>query len=301
MSNTVSAFRSLVAVITAADSGDVSTTQNRIQEARSSVQKLDAKRSAEYEALLAKLERAVVENAAKAAQSRLDTLRARLAAIKEPVALEAVAREVAGWTREVRARSGSEQENWGQLAAQLSMLAAAWSAASPVLLQQDRQMDWEAARASYAGEVRSLRKRIERDVLGRTLRLPELNNAPLNEKPTEEALDALSNDLAGRSEWRRLYQLLEARAGLQGLAGRIGQDDALPALRSFFAAQNLELAEQWTDAVQAYKAVLQAVSERAPIKAAAERLKALTKEHPEAFTPATPNAVRRSSAPELER
>ncbi|MES2573040.1 MAG: hypothetical protein V4710_23660, partial [Verrucomicrobiota bacterium] len=60
-----------------------------------------------------------------------------------------------------------------------------------------------------------------------------------------------------------------------------GSADLLQALRAFFTAQNLELAEQWTDAVRSYKAVLRSSSERAPIKAAAERLKVLAKEHPD--------------------
>ena len=43
------------------------------------------------------------------------------------------------------------------------------------------------------------------------------------------------------------------------------------------------------DAIQAYKAVLRSTGERVPTKPAAERLKALVKEHPEAAAPAPAN------------
>jgi hypothetical protein len=49
----------------------------------------------------------------------------------------------------------------------------------------------------------------------------------------------------------------------------------MEALRSYLAGQNLELAEQWSDAAAAYKRVLLCTSDLAPVADAAERLKAL--------------------------
>ena len=69
---------------------------------------------------------------------------------------------------------------------------------------------------------------------------------------------------------------------LQASRGRLAPDDSIAALRSFFAGQNLELAEQWLEAAQAYKEVLRSANSRAPTTAAAEKLKALLKAHPEA-------------------
>ena len=125
-------------------------------------------------------------------------------------------------------------------------------------------------------------------MLSRALGVPELNAPPLSEKPADAALDAVTDGLAEKGEWRRLYEMLKARAALQTNGGRRSEDDALMALRSFFTAQNLELAEQWPEAVQSYKAVLQCASPRAPIKPAAERIKVLVKEHPEVSKVAAP-------------
>src|SRR5205085_7161899 len=103
--------------------------------------------------------------------------------------------------------------------------------------------------------------------------------------PLDVAIDALCEQLAKAADWRRLYRVLETRGSMQVTSGGRSGDDTLNALRAFFTAQNLELAEQWTEAVQAYKSVLQSASERAPVQAAAERLKALAKEHPDAMNP----------------
>jgi hypothetical protein len=130
-----------------------------------------------------------------------------------------------------------------------------------------------------------LRKRITRDVTSRTLRAPELNTPPLAEMPLDLAVESLCDQLAKAADWRRLYRVLEGRANSQGQPGGRTNDDGFTALRSFFTAQNLELAEQWPEAVQAYKSVLQSASERAPVQAAADRLKVLAKEHPDAMNP----------------
>ena len=104
----------------------------------------------------------------------------------------------------------------------------------------------------------------------------------------EAAFDTFCDDLVKKGEWRRLYDVLNARSAIQANTGRRLDDDTLTALRSFFAAQNLELAEQWADAAQTYKLVLRSASRRAPIVPAADRLKALTKAHPEISAAARP-------------
>ena len=117
----------------------------------------------------------------------------------------------------------------------------------------------------------------------------ELTAADALAQPPEVAIERVCDALAKSGDWRRLYDLLNARARLHG--GRGGPDEAVGALRAFFEGQNFELAELWPDAAQAYKTVLRSTSPRAPIQAAADRLKAITAAHPDAAAiPSAPPA-----------
>ena len=93
-----------------------------------------------------------------------------------------------------------------------------------------------------------------------------------------------------------MFQPLGPGFGLEAREIDIAQPMPEPAFaeleRAFFAGQNFELAEQWSDAMQSYKTVLRSANEHVPIKAAAERLKVLTKEHPEAVAAAGPASQR---------
>lgn len=291
-----STYRNLARAIKGlGDSGD-ENVQSRLNEARNAARQLGAKRAVEMESMISKLEKQFAEAAAKMASERGEKLPLRIAAVKQPDDLDAIVADLRRWSLSASRSDRGDRDNWNTLASQLSSLSASWATASPALLQQNRFGENEGARAGYAGELAELRKRIERDVLSRVLEAPELNAAPLAGKPVEVALDAFCDDLAKAGEWRRLFDLLSARNAIQANTGRRIEDDTLTALRSFFTAQNLELAEQWADAAQAYKAVLRSASRRAPIKPAADRLKALVKEHPEAA--AAPMPAARSFAPE---
>jgi hypothetical protein len=130
--------------------------------------------------------------------------------------------------------------------------------------------------------------RAEREIIAHTLKAFELTKPPLSEQPANEAIEALCDQLAQKQEWRRLLQLLETRASLSPGEGRYGRvappDETTTAIRAYLVAQNFELAEMWKDAAESYRAVLRSTSQRAPVSEAAERLKRLVKEHPEANT-----------------
>ena len=290
----ITAYRNIVNVCKAVETGNASEGQNQIREARNAVQQLGAARAAKYEQMLDKMDADLIARAAKFREQRLAELRTRLAAVKQPAELDGIAADVQAWS--AQSRGGDRQEDFGQLPSRLNALAAAWASASPVLLmQQERYGGGEIASAAYAKELADLRRRIERDVLAQVLKAPELNTPPLSEKPPEAAIAIFCAELAQRGDWRRLLQVLQAQPPnpMQQL-GRV-ENETVSALRSFFAAQNFELAEQWPDAVQAYKAVLRSTGENIPVKPAAERLKALAKEHPEAAAaaPATSPETRR--------
>ncbi len=279
-------YRLIARAVAALADGDGDNTGNQMNEARNAVRQLGGKRAAALDPLLAKLEAQTAERAAKMAAERGEKLRARLAAVKQPAELNEIAADLRRW-ESAPARSG-RSENWSELAGQLGILSAAWATQNPALLQQNRFNGGERLSGPFAGELAALQKRVEREVLSRALAAPELTAPPLAEKPADTALDALCDQLAAGGEWRRLYDLLNARASIEANTRQRSPDEAIVALRAFFTGQNLELAEQWGDAMQSYKAVLRSASPRAPTKPAAERIKMLAKEHPEAAKSSAP-------------
>lgn len=278
----VEAYRLLVNIIVSLETGDGTGVQQRFSEARQAARKLGAKNGARFEAMLVKWEGDWAERRVRQVQERQTALRQQLAAAKTPAAVEELAATVAGWAREGSRRNEPEGENYAQLGRTLSTLAAVWSSASIHLLPRAGQ-GAEEMRPAYAKELRALQTRIERDVMSKVLEAPELRQPPLAEMEPEAAIHQLAAGFTRRGEWRRLLRYAELRnTGREGQPFQ-QQNDLLMALRSFFAGQNFELAELWAEAAQAYKSVLTSSSEMAPITAAAERLKVLTKEHPEAL------------------
>ena len=150
---------------------------------------------------------------------------------------------------------------------------------------QNRGGESAIEKSTIAKEYGELRQRIEREVMSRALAAPELNEGEALALPLETAVDKFCDTLFTKGDWRRLYRVLEVRSrGPVAGENQRQPDETLTALRAFFAGQNLELAEQWAEAAESYRAVLRCVSERVPIKPAAERLKVLAKEHPEVAT-----------------
>jgi hypothetical protein len=279
-------YRSFAQIVAALDAGQFAQAKNLLSNVRNSnLQALGAAKAASYTQQMSAWEKRIDEETRKSADKRREEFRARLAALKTPADLEALAAELS--KSESESRDGREPEMPRGLASQLNALAAAWASASPNLLI--RQNYGDSGDLRFATEIGGLRQRIERDVLARILRAPELNQPPLAELAPEAAIEKLGDQFAEKGEWRRLLQLIETRAGQGRYDGSPPRDgDLASAVRAFLAAQNFELAEQWADAVLSYKTVLRTPSERAPVKQAAERLKELNKQHPEAFTAPKP-------------
>lgn len=143
----------------------------------------------------------------------------------------------------------------------------------------------------WAKEVTALRGKAIRDGLARVTKAPELLQPPLADLAPDAAIRQLAGDIFRRQEWARLHELLLVSGAWQrdGLQPRNG--DELRAVRSLLTGQNFERAEQFADAVQAYRAVLTSIGELVPIDAAAARLKVLKQEHPDAFTKVPPGAA----------
>ena len=282
-------YRAVVNAFRSMESGDTAQGQEHLRQAASTAQQMSGGRGVKLEQMVTKLEKELAEKAAKIRQKRAGEIAARLVAVKEPGDLKLIAGEMQSWNSAARYRSGSETEDYSNFIQQLNNLAVAWSASNPTMLAQQEHMNGRAiAPLAFAKEYTALRDRIQRDMLARTLKAPELTKPPLAEQPMEAALETLCNGLAEKGEWRRLLQILELRPPLPA-EGFIPQGtDTASTLRAFLTGQNFELGEQWADAVRSYKTVLRSTAERVPTKAAAERLKAIAKEHPEAFPKEAP-------------
>lgn len=273
-------YRKVMEALDSDANDSLNVVQSRMQTARESIRQLDGKIADKLEATLKKKEQELVEEASRTTVEAVQKLRTRLADVKDATELETIASEITAASVAARARQDGSQENLSQIASTLTSLTNAWRTASPALLQQERHGEIRLAGGSLQAELQIIRERIERDTLSRSLRIPELLKPPLSEQKPDIALESFADQLAAQSDWRRLYRILEARAALRGYNGGSSPDDTLPSIRAFISGQNLELAEQWMDARMAYKEVLRATSERAPVKAAAERLKVLDREHP---------------------
>ena len=285
ISDVTNTYRNLVALAGARESGDFNRVRSLTMNLKeSNLQHLGATRAAAYTAQIAAWEKELEAQRKQADEKRRETLSKRVSAVQNPAELDVLAAELARAEAETRNDRNSDLPRG--IAQQLRALAAAWTGANPQFLQQNYIDDSDTR---FSTELTGLRQRIERDVLAKSLRAPELNQPPLASLAPDAALDKLSAQFAAGGEWRRLLQLTEARGLQNRFTGLLPRDsDLTTALHSYLAAQNFELAEQWSDAVQSYKLVLRSTSELAPIKESADRLKALAKGHSEAFSaPAT--------------
>ena len=289
---TIAFYRKLLEIIGSVDAGETPRgNQERLREIRQALDQLGPARSARFNELLQNWEKTLEQRTAAAWAKRVDSIRDRLAGVKTLANLEAIVADLASSSRESTLRGEAHAGNFPGLAETLNALSAAWLSLNPAFLQADRlgqvsagRFDSAALPHPFAKEISALRKLVERDILIKGLNVPELATPPLSDLPTDAALDAFCDTLAKQGDWKRLMTFLQARSAVSPLAVQ-RHDETLEAIRSYLIGRNFETAEQWGEAIQSYKAVLRSTSGRAPIKEAADRLKAIAKEHPEAASP----------------
>jgi hypothetical protein len=297
LSSAVEVYRNLAAARASIEEGKYAQAKSQLSNLRSySLKPLGAAKAPAFTQLVGDWTNSIDELAATAAAKRVDTLRARLAAVRSAADLEKLSLELAKVENENRDRELDFQRG---LAGQLSALAAAWAVSSPNLLRANPYENTTVTGdVRLAKELAELRRRAERHILAETLRLPELLQPPLAEKSLDEAIEVIITQMAGKEEWRRMLQVVEARSGQNRNNYFPGGDvDLAGALRAYIAGQNMELADQWVEAMQSYKTVLRSTSERAPTKQAAERVKVLASEHADLFKPAPPATPPATGAP----
>jgi len=296
-SSSLNTYRSLVALARAVENHDASYMQGNLQTLRHNLTALGAERVNKFEQLFVQWQKETDEAAGHITQEQRSAWGGKLAAVKDADQLQALAFEMQKAERNLQ--NVRDPDFPRGLGSQLLALATAWSNGSNSLAAASGFGYDSNASVWYAREINDLRQRIQRDTISHALRAPELLKSPLAEQPLDTALDTLSRNLSEAHEWRRLLVLLELHANsnrYNNPGGSSSAVDTMNAIRQYFAGQNYELAEQWSDALVSYKSVLATAAELGPIKEAAERIKVISKEHPKSFVaPATPAPTGKSS------
>ncbi len=235
-------------------------------------------------------DRVAKELAETAEQTRQITaaLREKILALPTPAAAMELAEELPRMYGGLRSqRNGEEPMDWRSLQRELRSLAAWWADPSGQRGESQAAEFNGAGASSVVMELRKLRERVTRETVAERLGAPELRQPPLAELPVNAAVGKLADAAAGRSDWKRAYELVQATDSAVGTRGVMAVPNArLQAIHAYLSGQNLEKAEQFREAIAAYQLVLQNVTDRVPTQEATDRLKALKKAHPESFSAA---------------
>lgn len=131
--------------------------------------------------------------------------------------------------------------------------------------------------------------RATREILAKHVDAPELLQPPLAELPLSEAVQRIAEAAGQKGDWIRVQRLW---GGLAPLILRAEDQrvirDRRDAVTNFLAAQHMEAAGCYREAVQAYRQTFARTERPLPSKEAGERLEALRKTHPEAFESSAP-------------
>ena len=235
-----------------------------------------------------------VRNASEKAEDDLrEKLYAKIRRIRDSADLDALIHELEVMQPDAEPhdennRDKSPSRGTKEWLAELEKVRSAGRTGNFGAIDASQESDLQHASAVEMKVIRGLRIRIERVALGQTLGAPELAQPPLSDMPLAAALETLYDGLERTGVWKRCLRMLELRASpaFPGITSQRSKDAAV-SIRAFLGGQNFEAAEQWADAASAYKTVLRRAVERTPITEAAERIKTLKKEHPEAIAAAT--------------
>ena len=240
--------------------------------------------------IVGRLQKELAEKFTKLREQTKADINTRISTLKDSAEITALILEIEKRARPLRMNSdGSTNDELGQLNVALRELQRAWAANSAqtiARLDQQIVMIQQEPLVAFRKEFTALQNRIRRTLFVDIYKAPELNAAPYLDKDPDAAVEAFCDDLVLRGDWRRLLGILQSRNPV--VVQRTGpkEDETILAIRSYLSGKNSELAEQWVDAVLAYKVVLRSTALRAPIQPAAESIKAIAKAHPEAIAEA---------------
>ena len=255
--------------------------------------------------IVGKLQKELAEKFTKLREQTKADINTRISTLKDSAEITALILEIEKRARPLRMNSdGSTNDELGQLNVALRELQRAWAANSAqtiARLDQQIVMIQQEPLVAFRKEFTALQNRIRRTLFVDIYKAPELNAPPYLDKDPDAAVEAFCDDLVLRGDWRRLLGILQSRTPV--VVQRTGpkEDETILALRSYLSGKNSELAEQWVDAVLAYKVVLRSTATRAPIQPAAESIKAIAKAHPEAIAEAATREKTDVNAPPTEK
>ena len=188
--------------------------------------------------------------------------------------------------------SGSVSEELGAILNDLKMIEKGHTAFKSGAYSQSLQVvshrtGWGRVSSLEANRLKSL---LLAEVFPRYLEIPDHKEMKSGENPSQFLL-RLADEATAKGDWNMVQRILDtyrlfafdvkAPAWLQG---------EITACAAFLVGQNLEKAEQFSAAVRSYQSVLKQAGKRVPTKEAGERLAAIQKDHPEAFTAAMKEA-----------
>lgn len=286
-------------VMKALENGEYEQAKQSLKGA--AIRRPDASGSNNRERLVDGIQKELTGKISKLSEQFTAEIHTRITAVKGPADLDALIREVEKMSRQLGQSDIGDgiKRDISSLAWFLGVLKNSWSVNSVRRSAQQEQtlaaiqQEPPAAFAKDLAVLRAVRDRAMHTVYADALKAPELTTEIYADKDPEAAYEAFCDDLARRGEWKRLFDILQLRspAAEQRLGHKDKEDETLAAIRSYLAGKNSELAEQWTDAVLAYKVVLRSTARRAPVQAAAECIKAIAKAHPEAIKEANSKEI----------
>ena len=209
-----------------------------------------------------------------------EALSKRILEIQTPAQLGQLTKEL---TPLSATRNDSANYALQALVSQLENLRNLWVSGHAVSLTRSGMEFGRSGQGWCRDAVDTLQKRIVVQTAATTLKLPQLTEASLADQTLPEALNKLAAEFAEKAEWRKTYDILQFLDSNNPMGWPPGGGHRHRGIASYLAGLNFEMAEQWPQAVQSYHDVLRSVAGLNPTKEAAERLKALRREHPEAF------------------
>ncbi len=279
--NAIGYYTALAGALKSLGNGDYQEADQNLKSANNQRQQYGSAVRGVRDQFVTKVQKMLQEKMTATREQSVAEIVSRMTAVKEAADITALIPEIEKRSRQLRTNdSGGNNDELARLMEPLRELQRAWAMNNvQALLQQEQMLSFTQRDipAVFGKEFSALRKRISRIVYSGALKTPEINAAPYAEKETEAAIQSFCDDLAQRGEWRRLFDTFQLRQAVDQK-----YNDDMSAISSFLTGKNSELAEQWLDALLAYKNVLRSTAKRAPIQAAAERIKEISKAHPEA-------------------
>lgn len=203
----------------------------------------------------------------------------KLSSIKEPKDLEKLLAELDAVMPIVKSADTTFPleaflEDLQQASVRLESILSVWNTAKVSGFKEIAENFGE--RSKYKRQIDRLQEYAYRAILTSKLNLPELLRPPLSDVPINLALESTAVAAAKARDWKKCFEISQ-------LVGTRESEERKEAIRMYLAGRQLEVANDFGDAIANYVTVIRMVNDHGPTTECIERLKELGKSHPEAF------------------